>query len=238
MDPKVLEEFHPFARLPPHIRRKIWNIAAHSVPGRTIHIHPHPSNNPGVAFACRESLQELYASNVFLYCRTDQILSRIQFNVLINPNTDLLYLDERVKNSKNPEKNPIPTSLLLYSSWLLPIRQLAINLKDTKAFLPGIFGPSSWYVKGPNLWRLLGKACPELEYLWIVDTGPFELGYDGELMPVNFPIQQLNRSFNWTKMWLEMHRSLNSAKMDGYIRDVLMRPLDMNKVQPMLLPPV
>jgi hypothetical protein len=115
---------------------------------------------------------------------------------------------------------------------LRPVRQLAINLRDTRPFLPIIWGPSSWY-KGCDLWKILGANCPDLQFLWIVDNGPFEEGYEGELVHDNN--YQKNRSCEWNLMWSQMHQTLMIAKFEGVLsKGVFMRPMDMNKVHPLI----
>jgi hypothetical protein len=234
---KQLEEFHLFPKLPYEIRRKIWKLAIKALPPRVVHIHPHPTNNPGLAYVCFESRKEFSESKAFWLCAPNKHLARTQFRAMINYDADMLYLDRRVKYSKNPDGNPIPTTLLIFRHWLLPVRQLAINLRDTRAFLPQIFGQASWY-KGRcdiNLWRILGANCPDLKFLWIVDNGPFEKGYDGELNHDNQ--WQLKRSTAWNMMWRNVHQSLMWAKYDGDIQWKLhMRPMDMNKMIPLPVP--
>lgn len=230
---KLLNEFHLFPLLPFEIRSKIWKLAVKAIPPRLIYFRPHPSNNPGLAHACYESRREVIISNLFWRCTSNSNLSRVNFSVMINYDTDLLYLDRRVIRSRNPDNNPIPTTILMDKNWLRPVRQLAINLRDTRAFLPFIWGPSSWH-KGRDLWHILGGNCPDLMYLWIIDNGPFEEGYGGELIHDNH--YQVNRSYQWNTVWAQMHQDLMIAKLEGVLsKKVFMRPMDMNKVGPLPL---
>lgn len=225
-----LQEFHLFPKLPSEVRRKIWKLAIKALPPRLICIHPHPSNSPSLAYVCYEARNELAESKAFWLC-IPSILSPVQFSAMINYDTDLLYLDRRVRRSRNPDGNPIPTTLLLFRNWLRPVRQLAINLRDTRAFLPQIFGQVSWVKNGRilDLWSILGAHCPDLKYLWIVDNGPFEDGYEGELTPDNY--WQANRSYAWNMMWQEMLQSLIKAQLAGVVPlKIFMRPMDMNKI--------
>jgi hypothetical protein len=111
---KPPKEFPLFKLLPYEIRRKIWKLAIKNIQPRTICIHPHPSNNPSLAHACYESRMEIILSHFFWLCNSNHVLSRIKFRAMINYETDLLYLDRRVMRSRNPEGNPVPTTLLMF----------------------------------------------------------------------------------------------------------------------------
>lgn len=150
------------------------------------------------------------------------------FAISINYEKDLLYLNRRfVLNPKVSAVTPLIEARLVYSDWLKPVKQLALNLKDTLFLLPRAWGqvPTSRR-QSDDLWTILGVHCPELRILFFVDYEMLET--EGGLVHGHF---QPHRTREWNARWAKFRLGLDSAKVRRIVRqDLVLRVLDANNV--------
>ncbi len=226
-----LTSFHLFMALPYPIRRKIWKHAIQAIGARTVLVQPTNTNHPSLAACCFEARPE-FLEEYFMYHST-QVGRMSGFSMSINYNKDLLYINRSfVISPKVGGITPLNYTTLLYPKWLAPVKQLALNLKDMRVLLPQIWGESTH--GRATLWQILGKHCPDLVLLWIVDDEAADYFVEGEL--INDNVTQPNRSYRWHVRWFRMLQTLDIAKIRGTIRsDLVMKPMDANKIVPAVL---
>lgn len=159
--------------------------------------------------------------------------SQSGFSISINYSTDLLYLNRRfVLNPKLAFVTPLIEASLLYSDWLKPVKQLALNLKDTRFLMPRAWGYElNSGIRYSELWEMIGVHCPELRLLFLVDNEAADLGTKGDL--VAGAVVQPNRPFAWSVRWAQFDLSLKAAKIRGIVRqDLVLKAMDADKVVP------
>ncbi|KAH7419324.1 hypothetical protein BKA64DRAFT_650532 [Cadophora sp. MPI-SDFR-AT-0126] len=226
--PVKLTAFYFFKYLPLEIRKKIWKCAVKAISARTIRIQPYAISNVTLSAVNHEVRVVFLEEYVMLHSR--QVGRMSDFSMSINYNKDLLYLNRRFTlNPKTPAVTPLIETRLTYSDWLKPVKQLAINLKDTLFLLPRAWSqiPNSRR-RSDDLWDILGEYCPELRLLFFVDYGI--IGMEGGLVNNHF---QPHRPTEWKARWTRFRVGLNSAKVRKIVRqDLVLRVMDANHVVP------
>ncbi|PVH89619.1 hypothetical protein DL98DRAFT_564927 [Cadophora sp. DSE1049] len=226
--PVKLTTFHIFKQLPLDIREKIWRWAVKAIPARTIRIQPYTTSNVALSAVDREARAMFLEEYAMLHSR--QVGRMSGFSMSINYDKDLLYLNRRfVLHPKISAVTPLIETRLVYPNWLKPVKQLALNLKDTLFLLPRAWGqiPHS-RARSDELWDILGVHCPELRLLFLVDYEM--LGTEGGLVNTQF---QPHRPFEWNVRWAKFRMGLDSAKVRRIVhQDLVLKVMDANNVVP------
>ncbi|KAK0125454.1 hypothetical protein ONS95_000532 [Cadophora gregata] len=226
--PVALTDFPIFVYLPPDIRKKIWRWAVKALPARTVLIQPYAIFNFADAAVNHEARAVFLEEYSMLHSRQAGRMS--DFSMSINYQKDLLYLNRRfVLNPKIPTVTSLIEATLVYHDWLKPVKQLALNLKDTLFLLPRAWGQNP-HLRGrtTELWDILGNHCPELRLLFLVDYEKFETGnkmFNTQSKP--------HRPCEWNVLWAKFRMGLDSAKIRKVVRqDMVLRLMDAYNVVP------
>ncbi|KAL5328959.1 hypothetical protein ACEPPN_002468 [Leptodophora sp. 'Broadleaf-Isolate-01'] len=231
VEAKKLTEFLIFGRFKKEFRTMIWRLAIRDIVARTVLVQPYNTNHPALADVCFEAREVFLEEYSMLHSRQGGRMSG--FSISINYSTDLLYLNRRfVLNPKLAFVTPLIEASLLYSDWLKPVKQLALNLKDTRFLMPRAWGYElNSGIRYSELWEMIGVHCPELRLLFLVDNEAADLGTKGDL--VAGAVVQPNRPFAWSVRWAQFDLSLKAAKIRGIVRqDLVLKAMDADKVVP------
>ncbi|KAG4429007.1 hypothetical protein IFR05_015503, partial [Cadophora sp. M221] len=229
---KKLTEFMIFGHFPEEIRIMIWRGAVGGVGARMVLVQPFETSHPVLADVCFEAREVFLEEFAMLHSRQGGRMSG--FSISVNYNTDLLYLHRRfVLNPKHAFVTPLIETSVLYSDWLQPVKQLALNLKDTRFHMPRAWGghDQNPVTRHSELWEMIGVHCPEIRFLCLVDDEAADLGMNGDLVAA--AVVQPNRPFAWSVRWAQFHLSLKAAKMRSIVRqDLVLKAMDADKVVP------
>jgi hypothetical protein len=158
-----LTTFHPFPKLPPELRLRVWRYAIPCIPSRIISLQPSHLDVPGPLQACHESGEE--AKKTITILKSGQ--PTFPFILFIDYAKDTVYLNRRFTNpAKDCYPSTIHGAIRFHKDVLKEVRVLAMNVKDMNDLTTAYRG-WKW-----GLWVQLKEHCPEVKKICLVVDGP------------------------------------------------------------------